>query len=64
MRPSRRRCLAVRSGFVVLVSSLASVAAAQGPSARPTLAERLGHAPDSKLVIVHTDDLDRPKETR
>jgi predicted glycoside hydrolase/deacetylase ChbG (UPF0249 family) len=49
---------AICSGLVVLAGVLAVAAgAAPAQPARTTLAARLGHSPESKLVIVHTDDL-------
>jgi len=42
---------------LILGGPLVAPALAQGAAPRPTLAERLGYAPNAKLLIIHADDI-------
>jgi chitin disaccharide deacetylase len=52
MRTHRKRI-----SILCLLASTAFNAHAQGPTKTKALAERLGYAPDAKLLIVHADDV-------
>jgi hypothetical protein len=56
-RKAARRLLGTISLAVALYFAGPTAVAAQMPDVRPSLAERLGYAPDAKLVILHADDL-------